>query len=177
LIGGIRGVAFASLLGLGDFRHDVFAAGIHANLIQKKYPHAEISFSCPRLRPVIKNFFTTENHGAKTPNSMANEAELLNEADLLQVICAYRLFMPNAGITISSRENGRFRDNAVHIAATRMSAGVDVGIGGHSGISSGDEQFEISDSRGVEEIYRMLLSRGLQPVMSDYFPNGDRSPA
>jgi 2-iminoacetate synthase len=76
--------------------------------------------------------------------------------------------MPSSGITISSRENARFRDHACEIAVTRISAGVDVGIGGHSGASSGDEQFEISDSRGVEEIYEMLLSRGLQPVMSDY---------
>jgi len=156
LLGGLRGVAFASLLGLGDFRRDVYAAGVHALAIQRKYPHAEISFSCPRLRPIVNNIdknFTSLN---------------VSEAELLQVICAFRLFMPSSGITISSRENARFRDHACGIAVTRISAGVDVGIGGHSGVSSGDEQFEISDSRNVEEIYRMLLSRGLQPVMSDY---------
>ena len=155
LMGGIRGVAFASLLGLGDFSRDAFAAGVHAALIQRKYPHAEISFSCPRLRPII--------------NQSSFGSSDVSEAELLQIMCAYRLFMPSAGITISSRENARFRDHAVEIAATRISAGVDVGIGRHSGSSTGDEQFEISDSRGVEEIYQMLISRGLQPVMSDYF--------
>jgi 2-iminoacetate synthase len=154
LAGGIRGVGFAALLGLGDFRRDAFAAGIHGRLIQRKFPQAEISFSCPRLRPIVNN--STINPGG------------VGEAELLQIICAYRLFMPFAGITISTRENARFRDNAVSIAATKISAGVDVGIGGHTGKSRGDEQFEISDGRSVEEIYRMILSRGLQPVMSDY---------
>jgi 2-iminoacetate synthase len=154
LMGGIRGVAFAALLGLGDFRRDSFAAGLHARYIQRKYPHAEISFSCPRLRPII-------NNNTINPKDVG-------EAELLQIMCAYRLFMPFAGITISTRENARFRDNAIGIVATKISAGVDVGIGGHSGKASGDEQFEISDGRTVEEIYRMILSRGLQPVMSDY---------
>ena len=154
LIGGIRGVAFAGLLGLCDFRQDVYAAGIHADFIRRKYPHAEISFSCPRLRPIV-------NDSALRPSG-------IGEAELLQAICALRLFMPEAGITISTRENARFRDNAVNIAATKISAGVDVGIGGHAGASSGDRQFEISDSRSVDEVYRMLVSTGLQPVMNDY---------
>jgi 2-iminoacetate synthase len=159
LLGGMRGVGFASLLGLsGDFRRDAFAAGLHARLIQRKYPHGEISFSVPRLRPVI-------NHGEIKPLG-------IGEAELLQIICALRLLMPFAGITVSTRESARFRDHAVSIAATRISAGVDVGIGGHreraEGDTRGDGQFEISDGRSVEEIYRMLLSRGLQPVMSDY---------
>jgi 2-iminoacetate synthase len=154
LKGGMRGAAFASLLGLGDHRRDAFAAGLHALLVQRKYPHAEISFSCPRLRPI-------------STNAAINPGEV-GEAELLQVICAYRIFMPHAGITISTRENTRFRDSAVEIAATKISAGVDTGIGGRTGKPAGDEQFEISDGRTVEEIYRMLLSKGLQPVMSDY---------
>jgi 2-iminoacetate synthase len=159
LLGGIRGVGFAALLGLGDFRRDSFAAGLHARHIQRKYPHAEISFSCPRLRPII-------NNGPVSADVI--KPKDVGEAELLQVMCAYRLFMPFAGITISTRESARFRDNALGLAATKISAGVDVGIGGHSGKASGDEQFEISDGRTVEEIYHMILSRGLQPVMSDY---------
>ena len=169
---GIRGVAFGSLLGLGDFRKDVFATGIHASLIQRKYPHAEISFSCPRLKPIINNNAPDFTEAGQTGKGLSENSVTFrtspNEAELLQLICAFRLFMPFAGITISSRENMRFRNNAVQIAATRISAGVDVGIGRHAGVSTGDEQFEISDSRSVEEICQMLLSRGLQPVMSDY---------
>lgn len=156
LMGGMRGVGFAALLGLSDFRKDAFATGMHAYLIQRKYPHAEIAFSCPRLRPIINN-------------DKINPKDV-HEPQLLQVICAYRLFMPFASITISTRECQRFRDNVVDIAATKISAGVDVGIGGHDGEreKKGDEQFEISDSRNVDEVYEALTDKGLQPVMSDY---------
>ena len=155
LMGGMRGVGFAALLGLSDFRKDAFATGIHAYFIQRKYPHAEIAFSCPRLRPIINN-------------DKINPKDV-HEPQLLQVICAYRLFMPFASITISTRECQRFRDNIVQIAATKISAGVDVGIGGHSdGEKKGDEQFEISDGRNVKEVYDALCKNGMQPVMSDY---------
>lgn len=154
LKGGMRGVAFGALLGLGDFRKDAFAAGLHAMLIQKKYPHAEVSFSTPRLRPYINN---AENN----PNDV-------HEAQLLQVMLAYRLLMPYAGITISTREKARFRDNVIGLCATKMSAGVSVGVGGHSEHEKGDEQFEISDPRSVDEVHGMVLSKGLQPVYSDY---------
>ncbi len=153
--GGMRGVGFAALLGLSDFRKDAFATGIHAYLIQQKYPHADIAFSCPRLRPIINN-------------DKINPKDV-HETQLLQVMCAYRIFMPFASLTISTRECARFRDNSIKIAATKISAGVDVGIGGHGDNErKGDEQFEISDGRNVKEVYDAIKAQGLQPVMSEY---------
>ena len=155
IMGGMRGVGFAALLGLDDFRKDALATGMHAYLLQKKYPHAEIAFSCPRLRPIINN-------------DKINPKDV-HEPQLLQIICAYRIFMPFASITISTRECERFRDNIIQIAATKISAGVNVGIGGHSQEEEkGDEQFEISDGRSVDEIYHMIEDHGMQPVMTDY---------
>ena len=155
ILGGMRGVGFAALLGLDDFRKDAFATGMHAYLLQKKYPHAEIAFSCPRLRPIINN-------------DKINPRDV-HEPQLLQVICAYRIFMPFASITISTRECERFRNNVINIAATKISAGVDVGIGGHTdGGKKGDGQFEISDPRNVDEVFDAIKEQGLQPVMSDY---------
>ena len=155
LKGGMRGVGFAALLGLDYFRKDAFATGYHAYILQKKYPHAEIAFSCPRLRPIINN---------DKINAMD-----VHERELLQVVCAYRLFMPFSNITISTRECARVRDNMVNIAATKISAGVSTGIGEHvkDVESKGDEQFGISDGRSVEEVYNTLLKNNLQPVMSD----------
>ena len=94
----------------------------------------------------------------------------VHEPQLLQVVCAYRLFMPFASITISTRECARVRDNLVNIAATKISAGVSTGIGSHVDDieAKGDDQFEISDGRSVDEVYQALLSNNLQPVMSDY---------
>lgn len=155
LLGGMRGIGFAALLGLDDFRKDAFATGLHAHLIQRKYPHAEIAFSCPRLRPIVNN-------------DRINPMDV-HEAELLQVVSAYRLFMPFASITISTRECARVRDSLVQIAATKISAGVSTGIGSHtSGVEQGDDQFEIADPRSVEEIYRALEANGMQPVMNDY---------
>lgn len=155
LKGGMRGVGFAALLGLDDFRKDAFATGYHAYLLQRKYPHAEIAFSCPRLRPIINN-------------DRINPMDV-HEAQLLQVVCAYRLFLPFAAITVSTRECARVRDNLVKIAATKISAGVSTGIGGHVDDieDKGDDQFEISDGRSVDEVYHMLLEQHLQPVMND----------
>lgn len=155
VLGGIRGVGFAALLGLDDFRKDAFATGMHAYLLQRKYPQAEIAFSCPRLRPIINN-------------DKINPKDV-HEPQLLQIVCAYRIFMPFANITISSREGKRFRDHIISIAATKISGGVNVGIGGHtSEQAKGDEQFEIDDGRTVEEVYQAIVDQGLQPVMSDY---------
>lgn len=153
--GGMRGVAFAALLGLDDFRKDAFAAGVHAYLIQRKYPHAEISFSCPRLRPIINN-------------DKINPRDV-HEKQLLQVMTAFRIFMPFAGLTISTRERAGFRDNVVGMCATKISAGVSTGIGSHTKEESlGDNQFEISDDRTLEQVCDAIRSRGLQPVMNDY---------
>lgn len=154
LKGGMRGVGFAALLGLDDFRKDAFATGLHAYFIQRKYPHVEISFSCPRLRPIINN-------------DKINPKDV-HEPQLLQIICAYRIFMPFSNITISTRECARFRDNVIGLAATKISAGVSVGIGGHGEEAKGDEQFEISDSRSVKEVYDAIINHNLQPVMNDY---------
>ena len=164
LMGGMRGVGFAALLGLDDFRKDALATGLHAYLIQRKYPWAEISLSCPRLRPIISN----NDEGVMfTPNQ---NNEKVGERQLLQVISAYRIFLPFAAMTISTRERAGFRDNVMGITATKISAGVDTGIGSHSDdeTSSGDNQFEIADGRSVDEICKALKEHGMQPVMNDY---------
>ncbi|WP_071396278.1 2-iminoacetate synthase ThiH [Bacillus tuaregi] len=154
ILGGMRGVSFGALLGLDDFRKDAFAAGLHAKLIQQKYPHAEIGFSVPRIRPYI--------------NNADNNSKDVHEKQLLQVMMAYRLFMPFAGVTISTREREGFRDHVAGMVATKMSAGVNVGVGGHEEEQKGDQQFEISDERSVEEVHDMLVQKSLQPVYSDY---------
>ncbi len=153
LQGGMRGVCFGALLGLDDWRKDAFAVGCHAYLLQKKYPHAEISFSCPRMRPFI--------------NNSENNPKDVHERQLLQVILAYRIFMPFASINISTREQQSFRDGVVGMACNKISAGSKTGVGGHNGNEKGDEQFDISDPRDLVQINQMLESKGLQPVYTD----------
>ena len=162
LRGGMRGVAFSAMLGLSDFRKDALASAMHVYYLQRKYPYAEMSLSCPRLRPIINN-------------DKINPLDV-HEKQLCQVLCAYRIFLPFVGITVSSRESAEFRNGIVKIAATKVSAGVSTGIGDHeskySGKESdgaqGDEQFEIDDSRSLDKMYRDITEEGLQPVLNDY---------
>ncbi len=165
LRGGMRGVAFGALLGLSDFRKDAFATGLHGYYIQRKYPYGEISFSCPRLRPI-----RAQNGKEADAANIWNTGNEVTERQLLQIMCAYRLFMPFAGITISTRERAQFRDHVVGKTATRISAGVSTGIGSHSHelTEQGDSQFEIADSRNVSEVVTAIRGMGLQPVMNDY---------
>ena len=93
----------------------------------------------------------------------------MHERQLLQIMCAYRMFLPFANITISTRERAGFRDNVIDICATKISAGVSTGIGGHTDeAEQGDDQFEIADTRTVDEVLKAICERGLQPVMNDY---------
>lgn len=161
ILGGMRGVGFSALLGLSDFRKDALATALHVYYLQRKYPHVEYSLSCPRLRPIINN----------------DKIQPLDvhERQLCQVLCAYRIFLPYVGITVSSREEKHFRDGIVKIAATKVSAGVSTGIGDHESkykgeedTEAGDEQFEIADARSFDDMYKDMEEEGLQPVLNEY---------
>lgn len=162
LRGGMRGVGFSALLGLSDFRKDALATALHVYWLQRKYPYAEMSLSCPRLRPIINN-------------DKINPLDV-HEKQLCQILCAYRIFLPFAGITVSSRESAAFRNGIVKICATKVSAGVSTGVGDHeekytgkqSNEKEGDEQFEIEDGRSLEKMYEDIAEEGLQPVLNDY---------
>jgi 2-iminoacetate synthase len=161
IMGGMRGVGFSALLGLSDYHKDALASALHIYYLQRKYPHVEYSLSCPRLRPIINN-------------DKINPLDV-HEKELCQILCAYRIFLPYIGITVSSREQKHFRDGIVKIAATKVSAGVSTGIGDHESKyegketgDSGDEQFEIADGRSFAEMYGDMADEGLQPVLNDY---------
>ncbi|MCR5770932.1 MAG: 2-iminoacetate synthase ThiH [Butyrivibrio sp.] len=171
---GMRGAGFSALLGLDDFRKDALASALHVYYINRKYPHAELSLSCPRLRPIVNN-------------DKINPRDV-GEKELCQVLCAYRIFLPYVGITVSSRESAAFRNGIAKICATKVSAGVSTGIGdhkekyddsddtGHIDVrreaqgdeTAGDEQFEISDNRSIDRMMNDMENGGLQPVLNDY---------
>ena len=161
LMAGMRGAGFSALLGLDDFRKDALATALHVYYLNRKYPHAELSLSCPRLRPIVNN-------------EKINPRDV-GERELCQVLCAYRIFLPFVGITVSSRESAEFRNGIAKICATKVSAGVSTGIGDHESKYSGtedenvgDEQFEINDNRSFRKMYDDMEKGGLQPVLNDY---------
>ena len=158
LMGGMRGVGFGTLFGLGNPIEEAFKLGIHASLIQKKYPDAEIAISLPRIRPT---------HGADESLIFEN---IIDDKKFFQILLAIRIFLPYASITLSTRESRNFRNLAVKYAATKVSASVDTSIGHRSKKSEngGGSQFEIDDKRSTDDVVNDLKDIGMTAVFTDY---------
>ena len=165
LMGGFRGAGFGALLGLSDdFRKDAFATGLHIELTQQKFPEADLAISVPRIRPFVNE---------EESDAREHITDAVHEAQLLQIMCAQRIYHPQISMTISTRERQGFRDAAVDICATKISAGVHTDVGGHTeDETQTDAQFDISDPRSVDEVHQALLEKGLQPVYTDYIHVG-----
>ena len=150
---GMRAVNIGALLGLDDWRRDAFLCGLHANYLQDRYPQTEISVSLPRMRP---------HAGGYQPEY------IVEDRHIVQIMTAMRLFMPRAGITISTRESARFRDRLLPLGVTRMSAGSCTAVGGRTNEGNRVGQFDISDERSVAEMAAMLRRAGWQTVYKDW---------
>lgn len=149
---GMRSVNIGSLLGLNDWRKEAFITGLHADYLQTKYPHLEVSISPPRIRPQLGGFEPRVE---------------VSDKNLTQYVLSFRLFMHRSGITLSTRESAALRDKFVRLGITKMSAGSTTAVGGHSKEESVG-QFEISDERDVDEMAHMLYAQGYQPVYKDW---------
>ncbi|GKU23262.1 2-iminoacetate synthase ThiH [Clostridium folliculivorans] len=152
---GIRGIGVGALYGLTDWRKEAYLSGLHAKYIEDNFPHMEMNISIPRIRPHAGSF--TDLHE-------------ISDRNLVQIMLASKLFLPRAGINMTTRESAEFRDNLIPLGVTKMSAGVSTEIGGHTKEkeNKGDGQFEISDTRTVEEIKIMLSSKGYCAVLKDW---------
>ncbi|MEN2775983.1 2-iminoacetate synthase ThiH [Acetivibrio clariflavus] len=152
-ITGMRSVNIGALLGLDDWRREAFFTGLHADYLQNKYPDTEISVSMPRIRPHTGEF----QPGVK-----------VDDRSFVQIMLAYRLFMPRVGITLSTRERAEFRDNLIGLGVTKMSAGSSTEVGGHALDLKTEGQFDICDTRSVKQITELIYSKGYQPVFKDW---------
>ncbi|MFC0558452.1 2-iminoacetate synthase ThiH [Halalkalibacter alkalisediminis] len=150
---GLRSVNIGTLLGLDNWRKEVFFTGMHANYLQNKYIDTEIGLSLPRIRPHLGNF---------------NPRSEVNDKAFVQSLVALRLLLPRSGITLSTRESAVFRDHLIPLGITRMSAGASTEVGGYSLESQGTNQFQISDERGVRDICDALYKKGYQPIFKDW---------
>ncbi|MCF6094611.1 2-iminoacetate synthase ThiH [Microaerobacter geothermalis] len=149
---GFRSVNIGALLGLDDWRKEAFFTGMHANYLQNKYLDTEISISLPRIRPHL---------GSYQPKC------IVEDKNLVQIMLALRLFLPRAGITLSTRESAKLRNHLIYLGVTKMSAGSSTVVGGHT-LDHGTSQFEISDKRDVKEIREYLYQIGYQPLFKDW---------
>ena len=150
---GIHKIGLGVLLGLEDWRTDSFFNALHLDYLQKTYWQTKYSVSFPRLRPA---------EGTVPPNFV------MDDKDLTQLICAYRLWNEDLEISLSTRENERFRNNIIPLGITSMSSGSKTNPGGYVVDPQSLEQFEISDERSASEIAILISSLGYEPVWKDW---------
>ena len=155
LLEGIRTANIGTLLGLNDWHKEIFLLGMHADYLQKKFIDAEIGVSVPRIKPHLGSF------DAIYP---------VSDKNLTQIILALRIFLPRVGITLSTREQAKLRDNLIGLGITRISAGSTTAVGGHTLAYdvNQEEQFEIADKRNVDQVKQMLRQKQYQPVLKDW---------
>lgn len=157
---GVRRLSVGSLLGLTDWRLDGFWTALHARHVQKACWQSAVSVSFPRLRHVPERFHIPE---------------LVSDKQLVQLILALRLFLPEAGFNLSTREIPEFRDKLIPLGVTMMSAGSSTRPGGYSLYGEETlEQFEIEDHRPVTEVAAAIKRAGYEPVWKDYDHAFDR---
>jgi 2-iminoacetate synthase len=149
---GMHKIGLGCLLGLHDWRTDSFFLALHLHYLERKYWKSRYSVSFPRLRPA---------EGMKYPEYGIKDKELV------QLICALRIFSPETELTLSTRESGDFRNHVMKLGITSMSAGSKTNPGGYTDHES-LEQFEVSDHRSVDDVSMMIRNNGYEPVFKDW---------
>lgn len=149
----MRSINVGALMGLSDFRKDIYFTGLHAAYLQNRYPGVEIGVSFPRIQPQTGDFHPTYP---------------VSDKQLVQAMVAMRLFLPRAAINISTREDSTLRINLIGLGVTRLSAGSRTAVGGYTASIQTEGQFTVSDNNSVEQVQEMIFTKGYQPVMKDW---------
>ncbi|WP_299397169.1 2-iminoacetate synthase ThiH [uncultured Gelidibacter sp.] len=150
---GIHKIGIGPLFGLEDWRVDSFYTALHLKYLQKTYWRTKYSISFPRLRP---------HEGNVQPKVE------MTDADLVQLICAYRLLDEDVELSMSTRESEKFRDHIIKLGITSMSAASKTNPGGYTVDKQSLEQFEISDERNTDAIIAMIRSQGYEAIWKDW---------
>lgn len=150
---GMHKIGLGVLIGLEDWRTDSFFTALHLDYLEKTYWQSKYSISFPRLRPA---------EGLLEPKVEMNDRELV------QLICAYRIFNEEVELSLSTRESEKFRNNIIQLGITSISAGSKTNPGGYAVDKQSLEQFEVSDERSPAEIADLIRSKGYEPVWKDW---------
>ncbi|MHB8259452.1 MAG: 2-iminoacetate synthase ThiH [Bacteroidia bacterium] len=156
----VHKIGLGVLIGLEDWRTDCFFTALHLDYLEKTYWQTKYSISFPRLRPI--------EVGTQKNSSMKSFTSFMSDKELVQLICAYRIFNPEVELSISTRENEKFRNHIIKLGVTSMSAGSKTNPGGYAVDPQSLEQFEISDERTPKEIAAIIKQQGYEPVWKDW---------
>lgn len=151
--GGMREVGIGALLGLSDWRAEGLALGLHLAWLRKNFWRTALTVSFPRLRPAAGEFQPLYE---------------VTERDLTHLIFALRIFDPDVGIILSTREEARYRNGMIGLGPTRYSAGSCTAPGGYSNPEISGEQFAIGDHRSINQVCSAIRQKGFDPVRKDW---------
>jgi 2-iminoacetate synthase len=162
---GMRRLGVGALLGLcSDWRAEALVLAVHARALLRRWWRCELTVSLPRLRPAAGTDDYAPGH-------------VLTDAELVQLLCALRLYLPDVGISLSTREPPELRDALVPLGVTQMSAGSHTEPGGYAAPSEAEAQFEVGDTRPPGEVARVLRAAGYDPVWKDTIGARRRPPS
>ncbi len=180
---GFRRLGIGALYGLGDWRREAMAVAAHADYLLRNCWKAQLTISLPRLRPCAGEF---------------EPLTRMTDRELAQLVCAFRLFLPDAGLVLSTREPAKLRDGLIPLGVTMISAGSHTEPGGYTGagkdkihhtergriveLAAGSSewaangsratnatgQFEIADERSPGEMAELVRRLGYEPVWKDW---------
>ncbi len=150
---GMRRVGLGALLGLGPWRLEAVGLALHALWLERRFWQTQVTISFPRLRPAP---------GGYTPPHPVSDRELV------QLMCALRLLLPDVGLVLSTRESPELRDGLSRICVTHTSAGSRTEPGGYTRPGQADVQFRVEDRRSPAEVAARLLELGVEPVWKDW---------
>lgn len=150
---GMRNIGIGALLGLSEFRKDVFFTILHGRYLLDRYPYLELSFGPPRIRPCVGGF---------------NDITEVNDINLVQSMLVYKLFYPQGGLNITTRESTELRRFLIPLGVTKMSAGVSTEVGGRTLKEKGEGQFSVNDESSTEEVKELIKTCGYQPIFKDW---------
>lgn len=150
---GLRSVNIGTLFGLGSIRKEAFFSALHGKYLTDKYINTEFSLSLPRINNAEGGF---------------QAKEIMDNISFVQILLAYRLFLPRAGINISTREKAEFREKLLGLGVTKFSAGSKTSVGSYKVEDKSTEQFETSDKRSSQEVVAMLKAKNYQVIYKDW---------
>ncbi len=153
--GGMRKLGLGPLLGLNDWRFEILACALHAKFLCKNAWRSQISVSLPRMRPAEGDFKVLSEN-------------VPTDKELVQILCALRMFLPRLALVVSTRESRRLRDGLIGLGVTHMSAASITSPGGYSEKTEAGEQFEIDDGRSAAEFSAAVKARGYDCVWKDF---------
>lgn len=150
---GVHKIGLGVLVGLEDWRTDTFFCATHLNYLEKTYWKTKYAISFPRLRPCAGG---------------VDLKSVMSDRDLVQLICAYRLFNQEVELSMSTRESAVFRDHIIHLGITSISSDSKTDPGGYATPNESLEQFEIDDTRSTDEFTEVMKAAGYEPVFKDW---------